>query len=133
MDERGRCPGVSSSPQAGGDSSHVNGVTGGAGHNLDVIVHGYHQEDCVRLEQVPQLVCQRAQFLDIANGLDGRDHDDVAFDLVGFQVVGHPSIEVSLALAQRIFQKLAYHFQGSILLQQPGSGVYIARGGAGVE
>ncbi len=49
-DERGRGPRVSTPAKVSGHGSYINGIGGGAGDELGMIVHGHYQEESIRFE-----------------------------------------------------------------------------------
>ncbi len=49
-DERGRGPRMPTSAKVSGDGSYINGIGGGAGDELGMIVHGHDQEESIRFE-----------------------------------------------------------------------------------
>ncbi len=49
-DECGRGPRMPTSAKVSGDGSYINGIGGGAGDELGMIVHGHDQEESIRFE-----------------------------------------------------------------------------------
>ncbi len=115
-----------------GDRRHVDRIRRGTRHHLDVRAQIHQDEQPVGVEQVAQLVGQGGYLLDLRRSGGLREEYPAALDSQDFRAFQQAVVQFALGRGKRMIEERCGEGQVGALLEQPGGGAHVARGGAGV-
>ena len=121
-----------SAVEVSGYLGHVNGVTGRASYQLDVLIQFHQDEEGGWLEQIAQLVGQGGDFLNVTLNAGGSDDHRLAVEFMSLAIFQQLIVELALFFREGMVEESVDHFQVGSLLQEPGSAAHVPGGGAGV-